>query len=213
MQYACIGKAEWMPKQVDQHARRTRIAEAVFRLAASQGLEAVSLRHVAAEAGVSMGQVQHYFSTKDELLLFAFRVVSERAEQRFAAAAGAVPEGAGPGALVRALLGELLGDVSLAEAPVTVAFLARAVVHPDLAATIRAGAPAMVDFLAREIRTAQAAGSAPAGLDPVREAATLIALVDGLTTQLLIGQLDQTTAVATLDYQLDRIFAGLRGAW
>jgi TetR/AcrR family transcriptional repressor of bet genes len=203
MQYACIGKAEWMPKQVDQHARRTRIAEAVFRLAASQGLEAVSLRHVAAEAGVSMGQVQHYFSTKDELLLFAFRVVSERAE----------PEGAGPGALVRALLGELLGDVSLAEAPVTVAFLARAVVHPDLAATIRAGAPAMVDFLAREIRTAQAAGSAPAGLDPVREAATLIALVDGLTTQLLIGQLDQTTAVATLDYQLDRIFAGLRGSW
>src|SRR2546422_6311494 len=103
----------FMPKQVDHEARRQQLAEAVCRLAASQGLEAVSLRHVAAEAGVSMGQVQHYFSTKDELLLFAFRVVSERAEQRFAAAAGAVPEGARPGALVRAPLGGLLGDASL----------------------------------------------------------------------------------------------------
>jgi AcrR family transcriptional regulator len=195
-----------MPKQVDQHARRTRIAEAVFRLAASQGLEAVSLRHVATEAGVSMGQVQHYFSTKDELLLFAFRVVSERAEQRFAAAVGAVPPDAGPGALVRAMLGELLGDASRAEAPVVVAFLARAVVQPELAATLRAGGPAMVDFLAGQIRAAQDAGSASAVLDPVREAVTLIALVDGLTMQLLIGQLEHAAAVATLTYQLDRIF-------
>ena len=71
-----------MPKQVDHQARRQEIADAVLRLAASQGLDAVTLRHVAAEAGVSMGRVQHYFATKDEMLLFAFQVISERYDYR-----------------------------------------------------------------------------------------------------------------------------------
>ena len=52
-----------MPKKVDRQERRTRIADALMRVAADQGLEAVSLRHVAAEAGVSAGMVQHYFRT------------------------------------------------------------------------------------------------------------------------------------------------------
>src|SRR3954467_4457371 len=42
-----------------------------MRVAAHQGLEAVSLRHVATEAGVSTGMVQHYFRTKDEMMTFA----------------------------------------------------------------------------------------------------------------------------------------------
>jgi AcrR family transcriptional regulator len=58
---------------VDREERRSRIAEAILRIAASRGLDEVSLRDVAAEAGVSMGQVQHYFSTKREMLMFACR--------------------------------------------------------------------------------------------------------------------------------------------
>jgi len=75
-----------MPKQVDHEARRQRIADAVCRLAARRGLEGVSLRHVAVEAGVSMGQIQHYFTTKDEMLLFALRTMSDRVERRLGAA-------------------------------------------------------------------------------------------------------------------------------
>ncbi len=60
-----------MPKRVDPLARRHSIAEAVFRLAAARGADAVSLRDVAGEAGVSLGMVQHYFRSKDEMLLFA----------------------------------------------------------------------------------------------------------------------------------------------
>lgn len=66
---------EAMPKKVDRHERRTLIADALMRVAARQGLEAVSLRHVAAEAGVSPGMVQHYFRTKDEMMAFAMAVV------------------------------------------------------------------------------------------------------------------------------------------
>jgi AcrR family transcriptional regulator len=55
-----------MPKKVDRQERRTLIADALMRVAADQGLAAVSLRTVAAEAGVSAGMVQPYFRTKDE---------------------------------------------------------------------------------------------------------------------------------------------------
>ena len=60
-----------MPKQVDREERRRDIAAAVLRIVTTRGVEAASLRTVAAEAGVSMGAVQHYFTTKDEMLRFA----------------------------------------------------------------------------------------------------------------------------------------------
>ncbi|ADJ48081.1 TetR family transcriptional regulator [Amycolatopsis mediterranei S699] len=42
-----------------------QIAEALQRLTTRAGLEGVSLRQVAAEAGMSMGSVQHYFTRVD----------------------------------------------------------------------------------------------------------------------------------------------------
>lgn len=192
-----------MPKQVDHHARRQEIAEAVFRLVGRQGLEAVSLRHVAAEAGVSMGRVQHYFATKDEMLRFSFQVISERAEQRLGVAMAA----AGPDrrSQLRAFLVEmlLLSDEGRAEAPVLAALLARSVVEPALSAPMREGGQQLTDFVA---------GLIPAGQrnDAGLEARTLLALADGLMLHVLTGQVDADTALATLDYQLDRIFSGAR---
>jgi TetR/AcrR family transcriptional regulator, transcriptional repressor of bet genes len=196
-----------VPKQVDHQARREQIAEAAFRLAGTQGLDAVSLRHVAAEAGVSMGLVQHYFTTKDELLLFAFHTLSQRVEQRIAAALGGAPP-SGPRSLLRTLLTELLPltDEARREAPVWIAFLARAVVEPRLADTLRAGDKSMREFVSEQIRTAQRAGDTPAHIDPAREATTLLALADGLMSHVLMGQLDAAAALSTLDYYLHRIF-------
>ncbi|SDJ16135.1 DNA-binding transcriptional regulator YbjK [Actinokineospora alba] len=191
-----------MPKQVDHQARRQQIAEAVCRLAGSQGLDAVSLRQVAVEAGVSMGMVQHYFTTKDDMLLFAFHTVSERVEQRIRTAVADV--GSDARTLLRALLVDMLpvGAESRAEAPVWAAFLARAIVEPRLAKPLREGGRGMSTFIADHIR----AGAPRENIDPTFEALTLLALVDGLMSHLLIGQIDDTTALATLDHNLDRIF-------
>lgn len=60
-----------MPKRVDYDERRRHIGDAVLRLIATRGVEAASVRTVAAEAGVSPGAVQHYFTTKAEMLGFA----------------------------------------------------------------------------------------------------------------------------------------------
>ena len=189
-----------MPKQVDHQQRREQIADAVCRLAARHGLDAVSLRHVAAEAGVSMGRVQHYFTTNDEMLRFAFQAIGARIEQRMGAAVRDLGDTPGPRASLRAMLLEMLplSGPAKAEAPVLAAFLARAVVAPELADSLAADAPRLREFVAARIGERHPAAAV--------EAATLLALVDGLMLQLLTGQIDEPTALATLDYHLNRIF-------
>ena len=182
-----------MPKQVDHEARRQEIGAAVCRVMAARGLDAVSLRHVAAEAGVSMGRVQHYFATKDEMLLFAFRLISERVAHRIGQVRGDTPQ-----AFLRAVFLELLpvSEAARAEAPVLAAFLAQAVVEPRLAEQLRAGGPELVAFVADRIRAVRPEGDAD------RDAMALLAFTDGLMLQMLIGQVDRDTAVDLLDHQL-----------
>jgi len=118
------------------------------------------------------------------VLLFAFRAISDRVERRIAEAVAAL----GP------------------EAPVLTAFLARAVVEPAPAESLREGGAGLRGFIAEKIR------AVPGERDAVREAATLTALVDGLMTQVLTGQVEADLAVAVLDLHLDRIFGGGPGA-
>lgn len=196
-----------MPKRVDHEQRRQLIADAVCRLTAELGIEAVSLRHVADDAGVSMGLVQHYFRGKDDMLVFAFRALSGRVEQRIRAATAALEEQRGR-PLVRVLLAELLAvdGPARAEAPVWVAYLARAVVEPRVAAVLRENIDGMRAYLAGLLREAQEVGEVPAEVDADQEAASLLALVDGLMAHALIGDDLATDPLATLDYRLDRIF-------
>ncbi|WP_107657185.1 TetR/AcrR family transcriptional regulator [Nocardia suismassiliense] len=194
-----------MPKQVDHQERRQQIAAAVCRLAAAHGLEGVSLRHVAAEAGVSMGRVQHYFKTKDEMLLFAFGTISEGVEQRVTQAFSALPQPPDARSLVRALLIEMMpiGDHAKAEMPMWVAFFARAVVEPQMAELLRQGTRSLHGFVAEQIGNARPASDS---CDAAREADILLSLTDGLMMRLMVGGIDAETALAALDHQLDRAF-------
>lgn len=71
-----------MPKKVDHEQRRKDLAAALRRVVSRGGVESASIRAVAAEAGWSLGAVQYYFSTRDELLLFAGRQLMADADAR-----------------------------------------------------------------------------------------------------------------------------------
>ncbi|MFY7068235.1 TetR/AcrR family transcriptional regulator [Nocardiopsis changdeensis] len=71
-----------MPKIVDHEQRRRELADALWRIVASQGPAGVSIRSVAAEAGWSPGALRHYFPTREELLLFAMDLSEARAVER-----------------------------------------------------------------------------------------------------------------------------------
>ncbi|BFU46175.1 TetR/AcrR family transcriptional regulator [Krasilnikovia sp. MM14-A1004] len=199
-----------MPKKVDHQARRTLIADALMRVAAASGLEAVSLRHVAAEAGVTSGMVQHYFATKDEMMGFALSVIRERNEERVTRAVAALPQPVAPRALVRTILVELLplDEQRRADGRVALAFLAYTAVRPEAAARMRDDTDQMVAFIADQIRAAQASDDSPAGLNPEHLAAGLLAAMEGLGVYLLGGQYDAQTAVSALDDHLSLIFTG-----
>jgi AcrR family transcriptional regulator len=188
-----------MPRKVDHHERRELLADALMRLAAAQGLEKVSLRHVAAEAGVSTGMVQHYFRTKDEMMTFALGMVMDRIRERSQAEAAPTT----PRELVRALLLQVLplDETRRLENHVVLAFLAYVAVKPAIAAGLRQDAAQMRTFLADQLRAAGADG-----IDPEPAAAGLLALVDGLGLQLLSQQYTEQEAMAALDTQLALLF-------
>ncbi len=62
-----------MPKIVNHDVQRVKFAEAAMSLIARHGLDGLTMRAVAAEAGLSYGSLFHYFNSKDELLMHAVR--------------------------------------------------------------------------------------------------------------------------------------------
>ena len=194
-----------VPRKVDHRERRELLADALMRLAATRGLQEVSLRHVAAQAGVSTGMVQHYFRTKDEMMMFALGMVMDRIRER--SQAELAP--ASPRELVRGLLLQVLplDEMRRLENHVVLAFLAYAAVKPSIASGLREAAAQMRTFLADQLRAASPAD----GVDPERAAAGLLALVDGLGLQLLSRQYAEQDAVAALDAQLALLFGTQAG--
>jgi AcrR family transcriptional regulator len=96
----------------------------------------VSVREVASAGGVSIGTVQHYFATKDDMLAAAFNEVVRRVRTRITS----VCLGSDVRHNMSAVLSELLplDDRRAEEARIMVAFAARAATSPALAHIQRA---------------------------------------------------------------------------
>jgi len=171
-----------MPKIVDHDARRAELAASVWRLASREGLGAVTMRRVAGEAGWSTGSLAHYFADKEELLVFAFQTVADRVGQRVVKAAERTRD---PLELVRAQLVEGLAIDAERRAEVLVwfAFLGLAETRPRLTKAGRDAYRLWRDRVAKTLASAQRQGLVDDSVDPTREAAALIALVDGLAIQ------------------------------
>jgi TetR/AcrR family transcriptional regulator, transcriptional repressor of bet genes len=171
-----------VPKVVDHEQRREELAGAVWRLAARDGLDAVTIRGVAAEAGWSTGALHHYFSDKEELLLFAFKIVADRVGRRVAAARAEASE---PLELARALLaiGLPLDAERRDETRLWFAFLGLALTRPALARAQRLAYEQWRRIVADALREARERRDIDEDVDVEREAAALVALVDGLAVQ------------------------------
>ncbi|GAA4018992.1 TetR/AcrR family transcriptional regulator [Allokutzneria multivorans] len=190
-----------MPKRVDHAERRAQLAEALMRIAAERGFEAVSLRHVGAEAGVTSGMVQHYFRSKDELMSFALEVVTERAHARATAAVG---EAGSVREEVRALLTALLplDEARRVEGRVVLAFMSYSTGRPELAEVLRQNTVAMREHFAGQIARVWA-GENRLGMEPLQAATGLVALVEGLGVHVLGEHYAQEEALAVLDAHLE----------
>jgi AcrR family transcriptional regulator len=192
-----------MPKLVDHDARRAEMARAVLRIAAREGMGAVSIGAVARELSVSKSLVQHYFTEKAQLLALAAKTLRLDLQQHIAAAV------AGTGVPREQLRQILLALVGLGrQDPPTLllaghAFLASAGADPALRELYRAGGAAAERAV---VGLLEAAGCAPGAA--AFEARVLLALAAGLADATYIGQLDQRTAADTVEMHLARVIPG-----
>ncbi|WP_194819890.1 TetR/AcrR family transcriptional regulator [Nocardia sp. XZ_19_385] len=182
--------------------RRAELLDGVLELAATRGMEAVSVREVAAQVGVSPAKVQYYFRTKDELLIAAFRHVEQLLDDR--AAQVSFEHGVAT-ALRQVMVDWLPVDAVRARlVKVWIAFLARAVVTDELAAIESAYQQRTQAQLIAAIESGIESGEYASEVDSALEACLLSALVEGLSVRMLTDPagLPADTAIATLDAHL-----------
>lgn len=201
-----------MPKKVDHHSRRATIAEAVWELLSRDGIEAVSMRRVAAQAEISLGQLQHYFASKEELLNFAFELVTERVAYRARTRKNPVPdEDPTPRDVVRNRLIEMLplDEERTRDAGVWIALLARnAANHRGYHLVRKVSQFDLVAFVAKQVERGQRAGTVSVDTVPLGVSYLLLSAVDGLILHVLNGLLFPHDAQQALDAYLDTLFSG-----
>lgn len=170
-----------MPKVVDHERRREDIAEATWRVVASRGLDAATVREIASETGCSTGVLAHYFRDKDELLLYALRLAWDRAARRMEDRSRNRPARE---ALRSVLLEALpLDDDGRAEWRVWLSFWGRAASDASLAAEQKARYALWRRLVQRLILACQREGSVGPDVDVQEATESIVALVDGIGIQ------------------------------
>lgn len=174
-----------MARRTDHSERRQAFAAAALRVIMRAGVGGLTVREVAKEAGFTTGALTHYFRSKDQVLIeaseYSAQLVRTRMERK---------------ALQGDALSALRGVVEEA-LPITRAvrgywriwfgFWERAAYNPAVAKVMRARYEEWLGRLAVLIRRAQSEGAAPATFDADQAAQELVALVDGISVQVLLG--------------------------
>lgn len=198
-----------MPRTADHAQRRTQVIDGLVRVATRDGVHAVTMRAVAAEAGVSVRLVQYYFENKAQLLLAALRHLERQSHERWAARLSALPDSLASRGRVEALLAEALptDEASRTFHILWTSCAMLAMTDPELGAQPFAEGPDRLETqLADLLRHAQTDGGLDQAADPDVESARLLALSHGLGTSVLVGRRTPEAAMEVLHYHLDRLF-------
>jgi AcrR family transcriptional regulator len=191
--------------RIDTDSRRRELGEALWRVVLREGIQAASVRKVAAEAGVSKGSLRHVFPSQSELLAFAMQLISDEVRRRVAAVEASED--------VRTMVEQRLNSLLVLDPEtraifdVWLAFAASACADASLR-PLRDETHAQVRNLCREsLETLRAHGKTRPGLDVTCEAERLHALIDGLATHATLDP-ERTTSrrqVEILSRHLDTL--------
>ncbi|WP_374009439.1 TetR/AcrR family transcriptional regulator [Leifsonia sp. LS-T14] len=162
--------------------RRAELAAAARDLALAEGLAAVTLRSVAARAGVTSALVAHYHPAMDQLVAAAFTAVvgAELVEVRTLLESAEDPT-ARLAALLRTLLDGTRDDVTL----VWVEAWALGRRNEALAAAVREQMDAWQALILEVVEEGVRSGDFTAD-DPAQTAWQLLGMIDGLNAQALV---------------------------
>lgn len=194
-----------MARTVDHNERREIFAAAALRVIMRAGVAGLTVREVAKEAGFTTGALTHYFHSKDQLLIEAselsarlVRVQMEKAEQ------------------IEPAIEALRKVVSFA-LPMTqeargywriwVGYWERFSYDDDVSRVMRLRYDEWSGRLAAMLKRAQAQGDVDPSVNIRHAAESLVALVDGIGMQVLlgVGRIPAARQKAMFDLWLDTV--------
>ena len=162
----------------DPDVRRQQIVEAALRCLAKGGFGAFTVSEICAEAGISHGLINHYFASKEELLVTAYRRVTDRLAQWTRATLA--KSGRAPADKLRAMVDasfaeEIFNEQNLA---IWLALWGQVRNHPELRAAHNELYEGYRAVVARQIEAVAAQRRCKVEAAPL--ALALTALIDGL---------------------------------
>lgn len=181
-----------MARQADHNERRLLFAAAALAVISRDGLEGLTMRAVAKEAGFTTGALTHYFQSKDEVLI----AVSEYGAEVVRPPMEDAASGASARKSLRDLFHTILPTSTAMKAQwrFWLTFWERAAHSPQVQRVMRERYAEYLGRVSAVIKRAQAQGEVDATVDAELVARELVALVDGLSVQVLIGAGKLTSA-------------------
>ncbi|MFF0495179.1 TetR/AcrR family transcriptional regulator [Nocardia aobensis] len=178
------------------------MAAALWRLAHREGWNAVSLRRVAAETGLSLGSLQHYFAGMDDLLDYSVGGVVDMLDERLVEQLTTLADPRDAESTVRQVLRSMIPgtvpDPSADRHPddswriqvmAWLAVVTRAARNPEMSARLSAGSDRLAEAIAATLPTTRHSRD-----DALSTARGLLSLVEGLLLQLARGDIDPSGA-------------------
>ena len=197
-----------MPKVVDHDQRRDELMRAVWRVVARDGLEGATMRSIALETGWSSGVLQHYFSSKRDIIVSAHHLAYQRAAERIEAG---VAHLSAIEALRVALYEALpLDEERLLEARIEVSAWGLAASDPEFLRDRHTSVQSWLDRLAGVVAEARADGDVGYSAGDEVIAHEILALVDALSLEAVLYP-----HIATVERQMllaDALLDRIRGA-
>lgn len=187
-----------VPKIVDHDARRRELARAAAVVIVRRGLDGVTVREIAREAGFSTGSLGHYFASKDDVLIAVLEESTADTLGRMRARA-AHHRGL---KLAREAVAELmpLDARRVRENRIWILYSAQAIPSAKLRAAYLRNERLQQGQLHTALDQAVQDGELSAPVDPDLEASRLLALADGVAQQALFDK-----RMWTADRQLEAI--------
>lgn len=168
--------------------RKAAILEAALRVIGDKGLAGLSMRAIAAEAGLPLGALGYYFKTKDDLILEAFELHTRREADRVLAAFAGVGNGDHADDVAEHLAEFIHRGLTEARTSLVAEyeFLIESTRRPDLARVSRAWRQAL------QIQVGHIASRLGSD-DPETDAEIILSVIAGLEIDHLSTPLDPST--------------------
>lgn len=151
--------------------------------------------------------MQHYFSTREEMLVFAMDFASERTSLRVAEGVRELGDPPHPRDLLRVMLTEMLPlhPDARATSRMSAVYVLEALHDASIHTRARDGLAHGRDLVGQILRQAVTDGHISPDRDPATETNLLLALT-GLTPLIELGVIEPTEALAAVDQHLDQLF-------